>query len=144
MNLSELEKKGEIQKIDKDQKTAEELIKSAEKDITAAIDILKSKHYDWALAIAYTGMLNAGRALMFAKGYRTRSDSHHLTVVRFCAAILPSESSSLISLFNRYRIRRNDIIYGEAEDSVSESESKRVINNAKKFIKEIKERINKN
>ncbi len=143
MNLRDLEKRGEIQKTEIDTETAKKLLKNSEKDVKTAEDILKLKHYDWVLSIAYTAMLNAGRSLMFAKGYRTRSESHHLTVVRFSAAIFPSDSTSLTSLFNKYRIRRNDIMYGEIEDSVSESEAKRVIYNAKKFIEEIKKFIKK-
>ncbi|MBI5133523.1 MAG: hypothetical protein HZA83_02315 [Thaumarchaeota archaeon] len=44
------------------------MIRVAENNLTAAEDNLKTKHADWALAIAYSGMLNAGRAFMASKG----------------------------------------------------------------------------
>ncbi|MEM4194902.1 MAG: HEPN domain-containing protein [Candidatus Anstonellales archaeon] len=130
-----------IERVEKDQNTAKSLIRTAEEHLNAAFDNIKIKHYDWAVAIAYSAMLNAGRALMAARGYRPESESHHLAVVRFCSEILGKETEQLVILFNRYRVRRHDIVYGEKEKSVSESEAMRSVENAKKFVEEIKKRI---
>jgi len=141
MNLSDLERSGDIEKTGKDPKTAANLFKTAENDIKTAGEVSTLKRYNWAVAIAYQGMLNAGRALMFAKGWRTRSETHHVAVVRFCAAALPSGSLALVNIFNRYRVRRHDLVYGDAEDSVSESEAERVIENAKIFLEAIEKML---
>jgi len=77
---------------------------------------------------------------MAYKGYRTYAEAHHLAVVQFCAAVLPKESSTLISTFNRYRVRRHDVVYGES-DSVGENEAKRAVENAKNFVSAIKTEI---
>ncbi len=82
-------------------------------------------------------MLSAGRALMALKGYRPLSEAHPLAVVQFCAAVLPQESAGLANVFNRYRVRRRDVVYGES-DSVGEDEAKRAIENARKFVSAIR------
>ncbi len=115
---------------------------SAERDIKAAGDNLGSSNYDWALAIAYNSMLSAGRALMAAKGYYPASEAHHLAVVQFCAAVLPSDSLGLATTFNRYRIRRHDVVYGVA-GSVGKDEAKTAIKNAESFLKKIREKVPK-
>lgn len=142
MNLSELLKKGEVRKIEPDGKTAEKLLKASADSVKAAEDNIKINHCDVALSLAYNAMLNAGRALMAAKGYRPDSETHHKTVVNFCAAVLPSESSQLTSLFNRYRVRRHDIVYGEVSgDSVGENEAKTAVTKAKEFLELVKTKI---
>lgn len=142
MNLEELLKRRLIEKIGIDEKLSKELLKNARRDLRAAEDNLRTGHTDWALAIAYNAMLSAGRALMARKGYRALSDAHHLTVVRFCAAILPTKLNALVSAFNRYRIRRHAVIYGEVE-SVGVDEAKRALENAKKFVEHIEKILRK-
>ena len=142
MDLSELLKKREIQKVEPDRKTAEKLLKVSQDSITAAEDNVKMNHNDVALSLAYNAMLNAGRALMAAKGYRAYSETHHKNVVGFCSAVLPSEFSPLVALFNRYRIRRHDIVYGEIEGgSVGESEAKGAIDKSKELLNLIRKKI---
>ncbi len=142
MNLSEILKRREIEKVDPDGTTAKRLLKVSEDAILAAEDNLKMNHSDVALSLAYNAMLNAGRALMTVKGYRAYSETHHKAVVGFCSASLPSSSSQLVALFNRYRVRRHDIVYGEIEGgSVGESEAKGAIEKAKEFVHLIKSRI---
>lgn len=140
MNLAELLKKDLIRKTEADKTRTKELILLAERDLKVAIDNLNDENHDWALAIAYNSMLSAGRALMAFKGYFPVSEAHHLAVVQFCAAVLPSESIGLTNTFNRYRVRRHDVIYGEA-GSVGKEEAKRVIENARLFLKEIKKMV---
>jgi uncharacterized protein (UPF0332 family) len=140
VNLTELLKKHLIEKVDPDENLSKELLTNAERDLKAAEDNLNMKHTDWALAIAYNAMLSAGRALMAKKGYRAVAESHHIAVVQFCAAVLPTDSTALVAAFNRYRVRRHDVIYGEAE-SVGFDEARKAIDNAKKFVQKIKEII---
>ena len=140
MDLKELTRKGFIEKVTPDKKFALELIKAADKDLIAAEDNIKIKHEDWALVMAYNAMLSAGRALMAARGYRTFSESHHLAVVQFCATLIPKDSSGLVKTFNRYRVRRHDVIYGET-DSVGKDEAKRAIKRAKEFVKKVKDML---
>ncbi|GEM_PF-978225 len=143
MDLQELLKRNEIRKkSEADMKFAFKLIERARHDIEAAKDNLKNGNFDWALAIAYNAMLNAGRAFVEAKGYRTDSESHHKIVVEFCAIMLGSDASELVKAFGKYRIRRNDIVYGEVESGgVSESEANTSIEKAGNFVKLVSEKI---
>lgn len=140
MNLSDLLKKDLVRRTEPDKTRAKELLATADRDIKVAVDNLEKENYDWALAIAYNSMLSAGRALMAFKGYIPVSEAHHLAVVQFCAAVLPVESSSLANTFNRYRVRRHDVIYGEA-GSVGKDEAENSVEKAKLFLKKIKEKI---
>ena len=141
VSLSELLKRREIERVEPDAGASERLLRASEAAILAAQDNLGMGHGDVALSLAYGSMLNAGRALMAAKGYRPSSDMHHKAVVNFCAAMLP-QSSELVSVFNRYRTRRHDIVYGEIElGSVGEGEAGSAIANAKAFLELVKGKL---
>lgn len=140
INLQELLTNQLIAKIKPDKKQAESLLKTAKDNLKAAEDNFKIKHFDWALAISYNAMLSAGRALMFFKGYRAFSEAHHLAIVKFCTALMISDSTQLVTMFNHYRTRRHNVIYGEVK-SVGEDEAKQAIENAKKFVEKIKKLI---
>jgi len=140
MNLAELLRKDLVRPDEPDKTRAKELLAIAERDIKTADDNLKNKNYDWTLAIAYNAMLSSGRAFMAAKGYRPVAEAHHLAVVQFCAAVLPTDSGNLAVVFNRYRIKRHDVIYGEAE-MIGSGEAENSIKNAKLFLNKIKENI---
>lgn len=142
MNLSELLKKREISKVEPDAKSAERLLKAAWSAITAAKDNVKMGHNDVALSLAYHAMLNSGRALMAAKGYRAFSENHHKAAVDFCSAMLPRQGMQLVILFNRYRVRRHDIVYGEIEEgSVGDTEAQTAVAKAEEFLELVKTRI---
>jgi uncharacterized protein (UPF0332 family) len=143
MNLSDLLKEHLVKKVEPDPEKAQNLVSVAQKDLKAAKDNLKGGNPDWALAIAYNAMLSAGRALMAAKGYAPSSDAHHVAVVKFCAAVMPDESGGLGRLFDNYRVRRHDVMYGEAIGSVGDDEARRAIENAEKLVQRIKEKLMK-
>lgn len=137
MDLQEMLKRRLVEKVEPDAKNAQELLDTAAGNIAAAEDNLKMRHPDWALAIAYNAMLSAGRALMASRGYRPTSESHHVAIVQFSAAMLPSGASALAAAFNRYRVRRHDVIYGEAK-SVGWDEAERAIVKAGEFLEHIR------
>ena len=102
--------------------------------------MFKVKRYGWTLSIAYNSMLSCALALMAKSGFWPDSDSHHLAAISYCSHALGSESSALISLFNRYRIKRHDSVYGE-EDQVSETEAKNAIKYSKEFLQAIRQKL---
>lgn len=138
MSLSELLKKDMVRKVEPDKEKCKDLLSISKRDLKVAQDNLKDENFDWALAIAYNSMLSAGRALMSVKGYRATSETHHLAVVQYCAAVLPKEAAELGSAFNRYRSRRHDVVYGESE-SVGKDEAARALEKAKRFFEKINE-----
>jgi len=116
------------------------LLKKAEDDLTAAQDMLKANKNGWALSIAYNSMLTCALALMAKAGFWPDSDSHHMAAVAYCSHVFKNESSELVILFNRYRIKRHDAIYGEA-DSTSKTEVQNAIKYAKEFLDLTKEKL---
>ena len=59
----------------------------AHRDIATSRLLLASDH-DWAYTIAYNAILQAGRALMFAHGYRPDGANQHISVVKFAELYL--------------------------------------------------------
>lgn len=57
-------------------------LKIAHRDLEASAKMLESVH-EWAYTIAYNAMLQAGRALMFAEGFRAKGEGQHFTTVLF-------------------------------------------------------------
>jgi uncharacterized protein (UPF0332 family) len=140
MDLSELLRKDLVRRVGPDRELVRSLMTTAERDLKAASDNLRDGNHDWSLAIAYNAMLSSGRALMAWMGYSPNSGAHHLAVVQFCAAILPPDAGHLASLFNRYRVRRHDVIYGEA-GSVGPEEAQAAIDGAKALVAKIRGRM---
>jgi len=141
-SLSGLLKARRIRKVESDASLAKKLLSAAQRDLKAAKDNLETGHSEWALTIAYNAMLSSGRGLMAASGYGASSDSHHLNVVEFCEATLPADASVLVSLFNKYRMRRHNVVYGEIGE-VGTDEAKKAIETAEKFLKIIEEKLGK-
>ena len=140
VNLSELLKKGLVRKVGVDAALAQELLVNAKNDLVVAQKNLDAKDNGWALAIAYNAMLSAGRALMAQEGYGTLADGYHVVVVHFCSARLNQEASDLINAFNRYRVRRHGVLYGQAL-AVGENEAKTAIERARQFVQKISEKF---
>jgi uncharacterized protein (UPF0332 family) len=140
MDLAELLRKGLVRNTGPDKKLSHDLMLTAERDLKAAADNVKSGNHDWALAISYNAMLSAGRALMASMGYSPSAEAHHLAVVQFCASVLPPQAGPLAVAFNRYRVRRHDVIYGDA-GSVGPEEAESAVKSATAFVDKMKERI---
>lgn len=75
MNLSDLLNKGLVEKFQSDLEQIENEMTIATNDISSAKKMLEIKEWGWAHNVAYNAMLQAGRALMFAKGCRASCSS---------------------------------------------------------------------
>jgi uncharacterized protein (UPF0332 family) len=79
-------------------------------------------------------MLQAGRALMFERGYRPSSTERHVAVVKFLHAILGKEvSHRMILVLNGMRKKRHRIVYEEM-DIVSEGEAEQSMKWSEEFV----------
>lgn len=87
---SELLNKGLIEPGRFSRKQVEDLLRIAQRDLSASREVLDQAH-EWAYAIAYNAMLQTGRAFLFHQGFRTRGEAHHLTVIQFLNEGLDSE-----------------------------------------------------
>lgn len=139
MSLPRLESQGLIEKVKYDDKQVQANLLRARRDLLTSRATLKIDE-EWAYAIAYHAMLRAGRALMFASGYRPRGKDQHKTVVEFCAEILGKDFQDLTGRFNRMRAKRHDFIY-EPERPIPKTEATQSLESAERFVREITARI---
>lgn len=101
----------------------EKVIKSADKNLKVAEKLL-SIDEGHAYETAYSAMLHAARAFVFAKGYRPTTNFQHKTVVGFTAYFLGNEYKSLTDKFDYMRKNRNNFIYEPWKFHVSMTDAK--------------------
>jgi uncharacterized protein (UPF0332 family) len=84
--IDDLKREGLIKTLPIDQRKVEDARALALRDVATARTLLDSNQ-DWAYNIAYNAVLQAGRALMFSKGYRPDGANQHISVVNFCRVV---------------------------------------------------------
>ncbi len=139
MDLKRFEAQGLIEKAKFSGGQIKSNLSRAQRDLRTAKANLKIDE-EWAYTIAYHAMLRAGRAFMFASGYRPRGKDQHKTVVEFCSESLGMDFQHLTTRFNRMRLKRHDFIY-DPERPISKTEALRSLGSAEQFVKEIIQRI---
>lgn len=127
------------EKIGVNKELVENALSLAKRDLKTAKNVFEDGDYDWCLSIAYNAMLQAGRALMFSKGYRPKGKYKHVAVVEFVKSKFGGEfADQMLFTFNKTRKKRHIAVY-EQVDIVSEDEAKNAINWAEKFVKRVEE-----
>jgi len=132
--IEDLERDGLIKRLPVDQKKVHAAIALAHRDIKTSQTIL-SGDYDWAYTIAYNAILQAGRALMFSKGYRPDGANQHISVVKFAELYLEKEDAII---FDRMRRKRHSSVYDTA-GSISETEAEFAVSQAEILIRRIED-----
>jgi len=118
-------------------------LRRAQRNVSTAKTLIKNGKFDWSLAISYNGMLQAGRALMLARGYRPSSTEGHVAVVRFLHASFGKEvRDKMVMALNGLRKKRHRIVYEEM-DIVSEGEAEQALRWAGEFIDRVDTVIHK-
>lgn len=140
MNYSELLRNNRIKPGKFSKKQIHECLNLAERDIRTAKKII-NEDLDWGYNIAYNAMLQAARAFMFSKGYRTIGEGQHATTIQFAKKALGGKFSSTIEFMDRMRRKRNRTVYDIA-GLVSSKESAEAIDTAEKFVNAISKIIN--
>jgi len=134
VNLSDLLKKNLVERFQSDSAQIKNELDIAKSDLRAAKKMLTIQEWGWAHNAAYNAMLQAGRALMFAKGYRPKSQEHHLAVVSFIEAVyLVKFSEDLVNAFSKARLRRNESLYDKV-DSISQTQAQNFVEKAEFFV----------
>ena len=123
-----------------DRKLVERALSIAKRDLETADRNLKDGDCDWAFAIAYNAMLQAGRALMFSEGVRPRGEFKHVAVVEFVRQKSPGFAERLLDSFDRSRKRRHVVVY-EQIDTVSKEEAERALAVAEEFVEKAEEML---
>lgn len=141
MDLKRLEADGHIEKVNFSSGQIQSNLNRAQRDLRTAKANLKIDE-EWAYTIAYHAMLRAGRAFMFACGYRPRGKDQHKTVVEFCSETLGKDFQHLTTRFNRMRMKRHDFIY-DPQRPIPKTEAAKSLESAEQFVQEIVQRIEK-
>lgn len=137
MSLEELLRSKVVKRMRPNHDLAIKAVERARRDIDTAKILMANKKFDWSLAVSYNAMLQAGRALMFDKGYRPSSSEGHAAVVKFLHATLEAElSGKMIMVMNGMRKKRHRIVYEEM-DIVSEDEASQGLKWAEEFVNKI-------
>ncbi|MEM3382253.1 MAG: HEPN domain-containing protein [Candidatus Bathyarchaeia archaeon] len=141
MSLEELLRSKIIRKIQPNHKLARNSIERARRDIDTAKTLIKNKKFDWSLAVTYNAMLQAGRALMFDKGYKPSGTEGHIAVMKFLHVLLGNKTSNrMVVVMNGMRKKRHRIVYEEM-DIVSEDEAEQAVKWAEEFVDMIEKTI---
>lgn len=139
MNLSDLLSKGLVEKFQSDPEQIKKEMDIAKNDISSAKNMLTIREWGWAHNVAYNAMLQAGRALMFSKGYRPKSSEHHVAVVSFMEAVYSAKfSSEVLQSFGKARLRRSESMYDRA-GSISEKQGRNLVDKAEILVKKTQE-----
>lgn len=139
MNLSDLLSKGLVEKFQSDPEQIKKEMGIAKNDISSAKNMLAIQDWKWAHNAAYNAMLQAGRALMFSKGYRPKSSEHHVAVVSFMEAVYSAKfSSEVLQSFGTARLRRSESMYDRA-GSISETQGRNLVGKAETFVNKAQE-----
>ncbi|PJB97533.1 MAG: hypothetical protein CO079_07075 [Nitrosopumilales archaeon CG_4_9_14_0_8_um_filter_34_10] len=139
MNLSDLLSKGLVEKFQSDQVQIKNEMDIAKNDLTSAKKMLTIQEWGWAHNAAYNAMLQAGRALMFSKGYRPKSSEHHVAVVSFAETVYAAKfTSEILQAFGKARLRRSESMYDRA-GSISETQGRNLVEKADIFVNKAKE-----
>ncbi|MGA2918226.1 HEPN domain-containing protein [Methanoregula sp.] len=133
-SLRLIEREGLIKKLPYDRKKVDDALAHAHRDLHTAHTILPADQ-DWAYTIAYNAVLQAGRALMFSKGYRPDGASQHISVVKFAELFLDKEEAII---FDRMRRKRNSSVYDMA-GSISETEAQSAVTHAGILLRRIED-----
>jgi len=141
MGLEELLRTGRIRRERVSQAEIREALKLAARDLRLARKILR-EDADWGFAVAYNAVLQAGRAFIFAQGYRPASAEGHKNTFAFLLAVLGPEHEEIVTYFDRMRAKRNVAIYGMA-GRIVESEARTLLTQAERFAALIRGRIRK-
>jgi len=127
------------EKIEANKNLVKNSLSLAERDIKTAKNIFVDKDYDWCLAIAYNAMLQAGRALMFSKGFRPKGEYKHVAVIEFVKSRFSNDfAEKMLFVFNKTRKKRHIAVY-EQVDIVSKDEASNLLNYAEEFVKKSKD-----
>jgi uncharacterized protein (UPF0332 family) len=138
MSLEKLLRDRLISKVVSSPKQVGEVFRVAERDLNAARNSLREGDFDWALAIAYNSMLQAGRALMLKRGFRPVGEFKHVAVVEFVKVEFGGDElcRRLAFAFGKIRRKRHRVVYEQA-GITTEREASEVIGLAEEFVNRV-------
>src|SRR5207244_1409662 len=114
---------------------------SADKKLASAHKILAFDE-EACLQQAYEAMLKAALGFMFSYGFRARSQpGHHIAIIEFVRAPVDKRNSSLLTMFDRIRRKRNVALYDDT-GFVSRHDAEQALESARRLIEAIRTDVN--
>jgi uncharacterized protein (UPF0332 family) len=136
MTYEDLLHKGSIKQIKASSTQVLSRLALAKRDIHAAQSMMTIDR-DWAFSMAYNAVLQATRALMFAKGFRPAAgEGQHKAAVEFAEIALGKKFQDEIYIFDKMRSKRHRVIY-DVIGLVSEEEAAHAHDFATRFVNEV-------
>jgi hypothetical protein len=87
-------------------------------------------------------MLKASLGFMFSHGFRTRSQpGHHIAVIDFVRVRIDKKHSSLLTMFDQLRRKRNMALYDDS-GFVSRHDAEQALRSARQLIEVIRLDVN--
>lgn len=142
--LNKLEKEGKIKKQSTDTSYLNASLHAAHQNFSSAKYSLEGGYLDTAFKSAYDGLLQVSRVILLLNGFRPDDGEQHKTTFTVAGAFLGEEFTELIEKIDRYRIKRNAIIY-QPLTAISKSEAEGILKSAQDYWSKVKEYLsNKN
>lgn len=132
MSYSDLLKSNRIKAGRFSRKQVQDCLQLARRDIATARKVM-SDDSDWCYTIAYNAMLQAARAVMLSKGYRSTGEGQHATVIQFAKIALGKEYADTLDFMDRMRRKRHRAVYDLA-GRVSKKEAAEAVETAEAFF----------
>jgi uncharacterized protein (UPF0332 family) len=113
---------------------------SASKKLSSARKILAFDE-EACLQQAYEAMLKASLGFMFSYGFRARSQpGHHIAIIDFVRARIDKKHTSLLTVFDRLRRKRNLALYDDA-GFISHHEAEQAVETAVLYLDAVRNDI---
>lgn len=142
--LNSLLKERKIKKQLTDVSYLNAILYSARQNFVSAEFNLKGCYAETAFKSAYDGLLQISRVVLLLNGFRPDDGEQHKTTFLVAGAFLGNEFSDLISKIDRYRIKRNNLIY-QPLDVISKKEAEGIIKSSEEYWNKVKKYLrNKN
>lgn len=129
----ELEKNRRIRPGKFSDKQISDCLALSKRDLKVSKKMLK-ENKDWAFNIAYNSMLQAARALMYSKGFRSSGIGQHATIIEFAGLSLDKKYSEIIEIMDTMRRKRNTAVY-DIVGLISSKEAAEAVKNAEYLVK---------
>lgn len=127
------------EKIESDDRLVKNALDLANRDLKTAENLFKDRDYDWAFAVCYNSLLQAGRALMFSEGFRPKGEYKHVSVVEFVRQKFGNEfADRVLFTFNKTRKKRHTVVYEQIR-IISRNEAENALKAAKEFLEKASE-----
>lgn len=130
--LEELLKSGKIKRQNTNVDYLNGLLNAAHQNFSATKYNLGGDFLDTAFKSAYDGLLQISRCILLLNGYLPDDGEQHKTTFIVAGAFLGESFTELIGKIDRYRIKRNIIIY-QPTDFISKNDATGILESSKEY-----------